>query len=115
MPKTITLNDDQIKVLRDLADYLNEGDFAQMYGVSESEAVTLATPWDDVLLLDFFRSVDELDTNVRTTIRLDSFDNRISCGIVFFVRRSIGNGERLLHGVGDFKLLHVIISCCLFH
>lgn len=49
MPKTITLNDDQIKVLRDLADYLNEGDFAQMYGVSESEAVTLATPWDDLI------------------------------------------------------------------
>ena len=38
MAKTITLNDDQIQVLRDLADYLNEGDFAQMYGVSEDEA-----------------------------------------------------------------------------
>lgn len=49
MAKTITLNDDQIQVLRDLAGYLNEGDFAQMYGVSESEAITLTTPWDDLI------------------------------------------------------------------
>lgn len=49
MAKTITLNDDQIQVLRDLNGYLNEGDFAQMYGVSEDEAVTLATPWDDLI------------------------------------------------------------------
>ena len=49
MAKTITLSDDKIKVLNDLAGYLNEGDFAQMYGISESEAVTLTTPWDDLI------------------------------------------------------------------
>ena len=49
MAKTITLTDDQIKVLNDINNYLNMEDFSQMYGVSESEAVCLATPWDDLM------------------------------------------------------------------
>lgn len=49
MAKTVTLTDDQIKVLNDINNYLNAEDFSQMYGVSESEAVCLATPWDDLM------------------------------------------------------------------
>lgn len=49
MVKTVTLTDDQVKVLNDIYDYLNMEDFSQMYGVSESEAVCLATPWDDLM------------------------------------------------------------------
>jgi hypothetical protein len=49
MAKTITLTDDQIKVLNDINNYLNMEDFSQMYGVSEFEAVCLATPWDDLM------------------------------------------------------------------
>lgn len=49
MVKTVTLTDDQIKVLNDLNNYLNTEDFSQMYGVSEAEAVCLATPWDDLM------------------------------------------------------------------
>jgi len=49
MTKTIMLTDDQIKVLNDINNYLNMEDFSQMFGVSESEAVCLATPWDDLM------------------------------------------------------------------
>ena len=49
MAKRITLTDDQIKILNDINNYLNMEDFSQMFGVSESEAVCLATPWDDLM------------------------------------------------------------------
>lgn len=49
MAKTVTLTDDQVKILNDINDYLNMEDFSQMYDVSEDEAVCLATPWDDLI------------------------------------------------------------------